>query len=182
MAKKKWLIDKENSQVHFKVKHLMITTITGGFSSYDASIETEGNDFMTAKVSFTADTPSVSTGNPDRDRHIKSIDFFDVKNFPELKFVATGYQKLDDNGHYKLTGAMTIRDITKKVELDVEFTGVVKDPSGKNKAGFIITGRINRKDFNLKWNVITEAGSLMVGEEVRIDCEVQLSEAQSGSN
>ncbi len=176
MSVKKWKIDKDNSQVQFRVKHLMITTITGGFSSYDASVETEEDDFMTARVSFTADTASVSTGNAERDRHIKSIDFFDSANFPVLKFVATGYKKLDEEGNYKLYGDLTIRDVTRSVELDVQFAGVVKDPDGNNKAGFTISGRINRKEFGLKWNVITEAGSLMVGEEVRIECEVQLTE------
>ncbi|MCZ2459422.1 MAG: YceI family protein [Chitinophagales bacterium] len=177
MAVKKWKVDKDNSQVQFRVKHLMITTITGGFGSYDASVETEEEDFMTARVSFTADTASVSTGNAERDRHIKSLDFFDSKNFPVLKFVATGYNKLDEEDNYKLYGNLTIRDVTRSVELDVQFAGVVKDPDGNNKAGFTISGRINRKDFGLKWNVITEAGSLMVGEEVRIECEVQLTEA-----
>jgi polyisoprenoid-binding protein YceI len=175
MAIKKWALDKAHSQIQFKVKHLMITTITGGFSSFDTSVETEEDDFMTARISFTADTASVFTGNPERDKHIKSSDFFDVENHPTLKFIATRYQKLDDKGNYKLFGDLTIRDITKNIELDVEFAGVVKDPWGNNKAGFVITGSVNRKDFGLKWNVITEAGSLLVGEEVRINCEIQLS-------
>lgn len=178
MATRKWILDKSHSQIQFKVKHLMITTITGGFSSFDASVETEDEDFMTAKVVFTSDTASVSTGNPERDKHIKSLDFFDVTNYPQLKFVATKYEKLDDEGNYKLYGDLTIKSVTKNVELDVEFAGVVKDPSGNNKAGIIISGRVNRKDFGLKWNVITEAGSMLVGEEVRINCEVQLSEQQ----
>ncbi|MBS1921139.1 MAG: YceI family protein [Bacteroidetes bacterium] len=177
MATKKWTIDKAHSQIQFKVKHLMITTITGGFEKYNAEVETEDNDFMTAKISFTADTASVTTGNPERDKHIMSIDFFNVEKYPTMKFVATRYQKLDQNGNYKLFGDLTIRDITKSIVVDAEFAGVVKDPKGNNKAGFVITGSVNRKDFGLKWNVITEAGSLLVGEEVRIDCEIQLSEA-----
>lgn len=156
----------------------MITTITGNFSSFDAVVETEEQDFMTAKISFSADTASVSTGNPERDKHIKSIDFFDIENYPRLKFTATRYQRLDENGNYKLFGDLTIRNVTKNVELDVEFSGVVKDPWGTNKAGFVISGRVNRKDFGLKWNVITEAGSLLVGEEVRIDCEIELTETK----
>lgn len=178
MATKTWTLDETHSQIQFKVKHLMITTITGGFSSFEATVETEEDDFMTAKISFSVDTSSVSTGNFDRDKHIKSIDFFDVEKYPKLNFIATRYQKLDDKGHYKLFGDLTIRDTTKNVELDVEFAGVVKDPLGDNKAGFIITGRVNRKDFGLKWNVITEAGSLLVGEEVRLDCEIQLTEVK----
>ncbi|MFI5133342.1 MAG: YceI family protein [Chitinophagales bacterium] len=176
MAIRRWVLDKAHAQVQFKVKHLMITTITGGFGNFDALVETEDEDFMTAKVNFTADTNSVSTGNPDRDKHIKSPDFFDVEKYPQMKFVTTKYDKLDDKGNYKLYGDLTIRDVTKNIQLDVEFAGVVKDPWGNNKAGFVITGSINRKDFGLKWNVITDAGSLLVGEEVRINCEVQLSE------
>lgn len=176
MATKKWTLDKANSQIQFKVKHLMITTITGGFSNFDASIETDEEDFMTAKITFAADTASVSTGYPERDKHIRSSDFFDVENFPQLKFVATKYKKLDTGDHYKLYGDLTIRNVTKNIELDTEFAGVVKDPSGNNKAGFVISGLVNRKDFGLKWNVITEAGSLLVGEEVRINCEIQLTE------
>lgn len=176
MAIRKWTLDKAHSQVQFKVKHLMITTITGGFSSFDASVETEDEDFMTAKITFTADVDSVSAGNPDRDKHIKSPDFFDVANYPKIKFVATKYEKLDDKGNYKLFGDLTIKDVTKNIQVDVEFAGVVQDPWGNNKAGFVITGNVNRKDFGLKWNVITEAGSLLVGEEVKIICEVQLSE------
>lgn len=172
----KWALDKVHTQIQFKVKHLMITTITGNFSEYEAFVETEGVDFNTAKISFTADTASVSTGNFDRDKHIRSIDFFDVENHPQLKFVSTGVKKLDEKGNYKLYGDLTIRDVTKNVELDVEFSGMVKDPSGITKAGFVMTGRVNRKDFGLKWNVITEAGSLLVGEEVRLDCEIQLRE------
>lgn len=95
-----------------------------------------------------------------------------------MKFTATRYQRLDENGNYKLFGDLTIRNVTKNVELDVEFSGVVKDPWGTNKAGFVISGRVNRKDFGLKWNVITEAGSLLVGEEVRIDCEIELTETK----
>lgn len=176
MATKRWILDETHSQIQFKVKHLMITTITGGFSCFEATVETEEDDFMTAKISFSVDTSSVSTGNFDRDKHIKSIDFFDVEKYPKLKFIATQYEKLDDKGHYKLFGDLTIRDTTKNIDLDVEFAGVAKDPIGNNKAGFIVTGRVNRKDFGLKWNVITEAGSLLVGEEVRIDCEIQLTE------
>ncbi|HYM95059.1 MAG TPA: YceI family protein [Chitinophagaceae bacterium] len=178
MATRRWKFDKAHSQIQFRVKHLMITTISGGFSDFDVAVETEEEDFMTAKVSFTANTASVSTGNPERDKHIKSPDFFDVQNYPQIKFVATKYEKLDDKGNYKLYGDLTIRSVTKNIELDAQFAGVVKDPWGKNKAGLIISGRVNRKDFGLKWNVITEAGSLLVGEEARILCEVQLMEEQ----
>ncbi len=176
MAIKKWILDNTHTQIQFKVKHLMITTITGGFSSFDASVETEGEDFMTAKISFTADTASVFTGNTDRDNHIKSADFFDVANYPKLKFVVTKLEKPGKEGAYKMYGDLTIRNITKNIAFDVEFAGITKDPRGNNKAGFIISGKMDRRDFGLRWNVITEAGSILVGEEARINCEVQLAE------
>ena len=176
MAIKKWILDKAHTQIQFRVKHLMITTVMGGFSSFDASIETEDEDFMTTKIDFTADTDSVSTGNADRDAHIKGPDFFDVANYPKLKFVTTKLEKLGKEKVYKMYGDLTIRNVTKNIGLDVEFAGIVKDPWGNDKAGFIITGKIDRRDFGLKWNVITEAGSILVGEEARISCEVQLTE------
>lgn len=176
MAIKKWILDKTHTQIQFRIKHLMITTVAGGFSNFDAVVETEDDDFMTAKISFTADMDSVSTGNTDRDTHIKSPDFFDVINFPKMKFVATKFEKLDKKGSYRMYGDLTIRSVTKNIGLDVEFAGIVKDPWGNNKAGFVISGKLDRRDFGLRWNVITEAGIILVGEEARIACEVQLSE------
>jgi polyisoprenoid-binding protein YceI len=154
----------------------MITTVTGGFSSFDATIETEGDNFLTAKVNFTADTGSVSTGNTDRDTHMKSTDFFDIANYPKLQFVSTKLEKLGNEKAYKMCGDITIRDITKNICLDVDFSGIVLDPWGSHKAGFVITGKIDRRDFGLRWNVITDAGSILVGEEAKISCEVQLVE------
>lgn len=176
MAITKWIIDKAHSQIQFRIKHLMITTVTGSFSSFDASVETEGSDFMTAKISFTADTASVSTGNDDRDAHIKSSDFFDVVTYPKIKFIVTKLEKLKNENEYRMYGDLTIRNVTKNIGVDVEFAGIVKDPWGNNKAGLIINGKVDRRDFGLRWNVITEAGSIMVGEEARILCNVQLTE------
>ncbi|HEU4575026.1 MAG TPA: YceI family protein [Chitinophagaceae bacterium] len=175
MANKKWTLDKAHSEIQFKVKHLMITTVTGTFTQYEGVVETQGDDFSNAKVSFTADTASVSTGNTDRDGHLKSADFFNVEQYPSLKFESTRIEKKDDNT-YKLYGDMTIKNITKNIQLDVEFSGLVKDPWGNTKAGVIVSGKINRKDFDLTWNVVTEAGGLLVGEDVKITCEVQLAE------
>lgn len=176
MAKKKWSLDKANSQIHFMVKHMMITTVTGGFSEFDGIVETEDKDFSTAQIDFTAQTASVFTGNSGRDTHVKSPDFFDVNTYPQLKFVSTSVKKIDEK-HFKLLGDMTIKDVKKEIEVDVKLTGFVKDPAGKERVGFFISGSINRKDFGLKWNVITEAGNILVGEEARISCDVQLIEA-----
>ena len=178
MATKKWVVDPTHSEIQFKVKHLMITTVTGSFNIFNVDAQTEDEDFTKAKISFTADVASISTGNEQRDAHLKSDDFFNAEKFPQVKFVATKYENVDNDGSYELYGDLTIRDITKTVKLDVEFGGVVKDPYGNTKAGFTINGKISRKDFELKWNAVTEAGGVVVSDEVRIACEVQLIEQQ----
>lgn len=173
MSIKKWVLDKANSQIHFMVKHMMITTVTGGFSEFNGTVETNDTDFSTANIDFTAQTASVFTGNAGRDMHVRSADFFDVENYPQLRFLSTSVRKVDDK-HFKLHGNMTIKDVTKEIEADVKLTGIVKDGEGKERVGFHISGIIHRKDFGLKWNVITEAGNILVGEEVKISCDVQL--------
>ena len=143
-----------------------------------ANVQTEEEDFMKAKVSFTADIDSISTGNEQRDTHLKSEEFFDAAKYPQLKFVATKYEPVDNDGSYELYGDLTIRDVTKNIKLGVEFGGVVTDAYGNIKAGFSINGKINRKDFGLTWNAVTEAGGVVVSDEVRISCELQLIEQQ----
>jgi polyisoprenoid-binding protein YceI len=176
MATKTWALDPTHSEVQFKIKHLMITNVTGSFNIFTVTAETEGEDFTKAKVSFTADVNSISTNNEQRDAHLKGPDFFDAEKFPQLKFVATKSENVDSDGSYELYGDLTIRDVTKNVKLSVEFGGVVKDPWGNTKAGFTINGKINRKDFGLTWNAVTEAGGVMVSEEVRLSAEIQLIE------
>jgi polyisoprenoid-binding protein YceI len=176
MATKKWVIDPVHTQIQFKVKHMMISTVTGSFNVYDATVETEEEDFMTAKISFKADVNSLSTGSADRDAHLKGPDFFDAAKYPDISFVATQYESVDHDGSYELYGDLTVKGITRSIKLDVEFGGIVKDPWGNTKAGFTLNGRVNRKDYGLVWNVVTEAGGILVGEEVHISCEVQLIE------
>lgn len=176
MATKTWALDPTHSEVQFKIKHLMITNVTGSFNTFTVSAETENEDFTKAKVSFTADVNSISTNNEQRDTHLKSADFFDAEKFPQLKFEATKADNIDNAGSYDLYGDLTIRDVTKNVKLSVEFGGVVKDPWSNTKAGFTITGKINRKDFGLTWNAVTEAGGVMVSDEVRLFAEIQLIE------
>ena len=178
MATKNWVIDPTHSEIQFKIKHLMITNVTGSFNLFEATVETEDEDFSKAKISFTADIDSISTGNEQRDGHLKSADFFDAANFPKLSFVASKYENVDNDGSYELHGDLTIKDITKPIKLSVEFGGVVKDPYGNTKAGFSINGKINRKDFGLTWSAVTEAGGIVVSDEVRIVCEIQLIEQQ----
>ena len=166
-------IDASHSEIQFKVKHMMITNVTGQFNSFTATMESEAPDFTDAKISFSADTDSVTTHNEQRDGHLKSDDFFNVAQYPKLSFVSTSFKKISDE-QYKLTGNLTIRDVTKEVSLDVEYGGTQTDPWGQVKAGFEITGKINRKDFNLKWSAVTEAGGVVVSDEVKLHLGVQL--------
>lgn len=172
MATTKWGFDPMHSEIQFKVKHLMITTVTGSFKKYNIEAETEGDDFTTGKVSFTADIDSIDTGNEQRDGHLKSADFFDGANHPQIKFNSTRFEKSGDD--YKLHGDLEIRGTVKPVVLNVEFGGIVLDPYGQTKAGFTVMGKISRKEFGLTWNAATEAGQIVVSDEVKINCEVQL--------
>ncbi len=176
-TKQKWVIDPAHTEINFKVKHLMITTVTGTFKDYGASIYTTNDDFMTAEVDLYLNAASVDTGNADRDGHLKSGDFFDVENHKQITFVANTYEAVDNDGSYELYGDLTIKGITKRIKLDVEFGGVIKDPWGNEKAGFTINGKVNRKDWDLNWNAALETGGVLVSDEVRISCEVQLMRA-----
>lgn len=173
MPTTKWIVDPAHSEIQFKVKHLMITTVTGYFKKFDVQVETEDDDFTHARsVVFTTDIDSIDTNNAQRDTHLKSPDFFAGQQFSQIKFVG---KKLEQKGdEYTLTGDLTIRDITKPITLDVEFGGIVIDPYGQTKAGFTIDGKIKRKDYNLSWDAVTEAGQVVVSNEVRIHCEIQL--------
>jgi polyisoprenoid-binding protein YceI len=177
MATTKWILDPSHSEVEFKVKHMMISTVTGKLTKFDATVETEGEEFTTAKVTFTADVDSINTGNEQRDGHLKSVDFFDVANFPQIKFVATKYENVDNDGSYEVYGDLTIRGITQNLKFDAEFGGVIKDPWGNTRAGITISGKINRKEFGLTWSGATETGSLIVSEEVRIHVGLEFVKA-----
>lgn len=173
-TKVKWGIDPVHSEIAFRVKHLMITNVKGVFKEFDAVIYTSGEDFMTSEIDFWMNSASVDTGDVKRDEHLKSADFFDVENHKEITFTGNSYENIDKDGSYELWGNLTIKGITKKIKLDVEFGGVMKDPGGNEKAGFTINGKINRKDWGLTWNTALEAGGVLVSDEIRISCEVQL--------
>ncbi len=168
-----WKLDPMHSELQFKVKHLMITTVTGQFNSYTVDATTEGDDFTKGgSVTVTADIDSISTNNEQRDTHLKSADFFDAGTHPQLKFVST---KMEGSGdEYKLTGDLTIRGTTLPITLNVEYGGTVVDPYGQTKAGFTVNGKISRKEFGLIWNAVTEAGSVVVSDEIKIHAEIQL--------
>lgn len=168
-----WKSDPAHSEVQFKVKHLMITTVTGYFKNFALEVETENDDFTTAsKIEFTADINSINTNNTDRDTHLKSADFFDAGQHSQLRFTGRKYEK--DGNDYKLNGDLTIKGTTKPVTLSVEFGGIVVDPYGQTKAGFTVDGKISRKEFGLVWNAVTEAGQVVVGDDIKVHCEIQL--------
>lgn len=173
-TKQKWVIDPTHSEIEFKVKHLMVTNVKGSFKEFEASIYTTDDNFMSAEIDCWINPASVDTGNADRDTHLKSADFFDVENFKEINFQANSVENIDNDGSYELWGNLTIKGITKKIKLDVEFGGIVKDPWGNEKAGFSINGKFNRKDWGLNWNAALEAGGVLVSEEVKVNCEIQL--------
>ena len=171
MATTNWTLDPTHSELQFKVKHLMITTVTGSLNVLAASLTSESDDFENAQVKFEADTASIDTGNNDRDNHLKSGDFFNADEFPKVSFESTSLTK--DGSDYTLKGDLTIKGVTKPVKLAVEFGGIATDPWGNTKAGFTISGKINRTDFGLTWNAALETGGVMVSEEVKILGELQ---------
>lgn len=174
MANVKWTVDLTHSEIQFKVKHLMITTVTGYFSKFNLEVETEGEDFNNAsEIVFTADVSSINTNNEQRDTHLKSPDFFDAENHNEIRFVGTKYEHISGND-YKVNGDLSIRGVSKPVSVQVEYGGTVVDPYGNTKAGFTVNGKISRKDFGLTWNAVTEAGSVVVSDEIRLLGEIQL--------
>jgi polyisoprenoid-binding protein YceI len=171
MSTAKWIIDPTHSEVSFKVKHLVISTVTGFFRSFEGSAESTSDDFDGASVNFSAAIDSIDTNQSDRDNHLKSADFFDGSNHPNLTFEG---KLAKTGGEYKLVGDLTIRGIKKEVTLDVDFGGVAGDPYGQTKAGFEIEGKISRKEFGLVWSAVTEAGSVVVSDQVRLILNVQL--------
>lgn len=163
----KWVIDPTHSEVSFKVKHMMISTVTGHFEKFDATIETENNEFEKASLSVEINIESINTKNKDRDGHLMSDDFFKASEYPKMTFTSKSFTT------DKIVGDLTIRGITKEVELDVDFNGIAVDPYGQTKAGFEIIGSINRKDFNLTWSAVTEAGNVVVSDQVKMVIDAQ---------
>ena len=168
-----WKIDPAHSEIQFKVKHLMITTVTGYFRKFDLVVETEDEDFTQAKkIEFTAEASSIDTNSEQRDTHLRSADFFDVEKFGQIRFSGKTLERAGQD--YTLAGDLTIRGVTKPVAVNVHFGGIVVDPYGQTKAGFEVEGKISRKEFGLVWNAMTEAGQVVVSDDIRVLCEIQL--------
>lgn len=173
IVKAKWVVDPTHSEVHFKVKHLVISTVTGTFKVFGGELITENDDFENAEINFSLDATSVDTNQEQRDEHLRGTDFFNAAQYPQITFKSTSFRKNGDD--YELLGDLTIKDITKPVKLEVEFGGSATDFYGNEKAGFEIKGKINRKDFGLTWDGITEAGAIVVGEEIKLSINLQLA-------
>src|SRR5690606_9779575 len=170
---KKWTIDPTHTEVGFKVKHMMFTNVKGNFNDYSAEIDFD-NDLKEANLQFEAKVNSIFTNNTDRDNHLKSADFFDAEQYPTLNFKSTKIE--GDGNEYQITGDLTIKGITKPVTLNTEFSGLMTDPWGNTKVGINLDGKINRKDFGLTYNAALETGGVLVGEDVKLNAEIQLVE------
>ena len=166
-------IDPAHSEINFKIKHLMITNVSGSFTKFDGTMESDKDDYSDAKIHFEAETASITTHNEQRDGHLRSAEFFDAEKFPKVTFDSTSFEKKGED-NYTLTGNLTMHGVTKFVTLDTELGGVTTDPCGQSKVGFEIVGRINRKEFGLEWNTPLETGGVMLGDEVKLQINVQL--------
>ena len=172
METTKWVLDPTHSEMQFKVKHLMISTVTGQFNKFEGSFETEDENFSAAKAQISIDVNSISTNNEQRDGHLKTADFFDMTNFPKITFVSEKLMKTDDE-NYKVEGILTMRGVAKKIIFDAELGGVTKDPWGNMRVGFSINGKVNRKDFGVSFSMLTETGGIALGEDIKFLANVQ---------
>jgi len=173
METTKWVLDETHSELGFKIKHLMISNVSGAFTKFDVKTETGSDDFSDARVEATVDVKSINTNNSQRDQHLRNADFFEAETHPKLVFKSTKVERVDTDS-FNLYGDLTIKDITKPVKLGVEYNGIAKDPWGNLKAGFSINGKINSKDFGITYNATMETGGVMLGEEVKINGDIQL--------
>lgn len=172
MSTIKWQLDPAHSEFQFKARHMVVSSVSGKFERFHVTAETEGDNLESAKIIARVETDSINTGTKDRDKHLRSDDFFNAEKFPEIVFKSTSFEKKNDE-EYTLKGDLTIRDITKPITLDVEYGGKIKDPYGNQRMGFTVTGKLSRKEYGLKWNELIESGGAIVGDTIKIDCHVE---------
>lgn len=172
-----WTLDRSHSNVRFTVTHLVISEVEGNFKTFDGTISASKPDFTDAVINFTVDINSINTDNEMRDNHLKNDDFFNAEKFPQMTFKSTSFKKIKGN-KYELTGLLTIRDVTKTVKWDVTYGGTTNDPWGNTKAGFKATSVMNRLDYGLKWNSLTEAGGAVVGSDVTMDLRLEFAKSK----
>jgi len=172
MENTKWVLEPAHSELTFKVRHMMISNVSGRFTKFDSTVETQGNDLSTASIVFSADVDSINTNNEQRDGHLKSADFFDAANHPQVLFKSNRLEKTGDDT-FKLHGELTMRGTTRAVTFDVEHGGILNDGWGNIRAGFTVTGKVNRKEYGLNWSALTETGGLVVSDDVKFEAQVQ---------
>ncbi|AKQ65635.1 hypothetical protein A176_002547 [Myxococcus hansupus] len=177
MATTTWNLDTTHSGIHFSVRHMVIAKVRGSFRKFSGAVSLDEQNVAASSVAVTIETGSVDTGVEQRDNHLRSPDFFDVEKFPSIAFQSTKVEKTSGNG-LKVTGNLTIRDVTREVVLEAEQLGVGKDPWGNTKAAFEAKTSVDRRDFGLTWNQALETGGVLVGEKIEIAIEIQAVKAQ----
>ncbi|GAB4029089.1 YceI family protein [Spirosoma gilvum] len=173
MSTTKWVLDPTHSELGFKIKHLMISNISGSFQQFTVEVETENDDFSTAQIQATAEIASIHTNNEQRDHHLRNSDFFEAETYPQLRFQSTSVEKLDAET-FTIYGDLTMKGVRKPVKLTVEYSGITKDPWGGVRVGFTVLGKLNRSDWGINFNGVLETGGLALSEEVKIHSEIQL--------
>jgi polyisoprenoid-binding protein YceI len=173
MQATKWTLDPTHSELGFKIKHLMITNVTGYFKKFEVSAETPTGDFADAKINAKIEVESINTNNTQRDEHLRTADFFQADEYPYIQFESTNIEKVDDET-FNITGNLTIKNITKQVKVIAEYHGTTTDPWGNTKAGFELNGKITRKDFGINYNATLETGGVLLGEDLKLTGEIQL--------
>jgi polyisoprenoid-binding protein YceI len=168
-----WKLDPSHSRLEFSARHMVIASVKGHFNSFDVNVRTEGDDFKTGEIDVTIDASSIDTGIADRDNHLKSDDFFNTEKYGEITFRGSSVRQTDED-NYVVLGYLTIRGISKPVELNVEFGGIVNDPWGNVRTGFSLSGSIDRFDYDLKWNALMETGGAIVGKTIKINADIEL--------
>ncbi|NHM29937.1 YceI family protein [Neobacillus terrae] len=177
MTKTKWTVDPTHSSVDFSVRHMMIANVKGAFHQFEAQVEADPQDLTTADITFTVDLSSVDTRNADRDNHLKSGDFFNVEQNPNMTFKSTSIEKTDE-GEYDVTGDLTLNGVTKQETFKVTFEGQGKDPWGNEKAGFSGEGTVNRSDYALTYNAALETGGVLIGDKIKVSLQIEASRAE----
>ena len=171
--KTKWVIDRDHSDIQFKVNHLGINLVKGHFLNFKGEIRSRKNDFEDAKVKLTIEVLSLNTGNPSRDHHLLSVDFLNDKEFPEITFKSTSFSETELENEYKLCGEMSVKGESKPICFNVQKGGVVKDPYGNVKAGFYVFGEFERGHFGLDWQALTKSGVSLVGEKISLEATLE---------
>lgn len=176
MAKKAFVVDQSHSRMEFSVRHMMVAKVKGEFTKYEATIVADPADLTDAEIEFKVDLASIDTRNEDRDNHLRTGDFFDIENHPQMTFVSKQIVAKGD-GEYDVTGDLTIRGVTRSETFEVEYEGSGKDPWGNTKVGFSVEGTINRKDYGMEYNAALETGGVLIGEKVKISIDIEAAEA-----